>query len=157
TADLLTGRFFTHTEEQGGQNVVVLGYDVADSLFPHGPETALMRQVVISRIKFRVIGVMARQGEFLGLQSFDRQVVIPLGAMHKFHSSRWSNQLRVQALPDVSMGDARDELTGYMRLVRRLMPDEDNNFEINQSEAIEEQMGPIKGGITLAGFFITGL
>jgi putative ABC transport system permease protein len=38
-----------------------------------------------------------------------------------------------------------------------LQPDEPDDFEINRSETIEEQIGPVKTGIALAGFFITGL
>jgi putative ABC transport system permease protein len=55
------------------------------------------------------------------------------------------------------MAAASDELTGIMRGIRGLLPEQPNDFEINQSEALEEQLGPVKSGITLAGFFITGL
>src|SRR5438105_2756892 len=34
TGQFSQGRFFTETESRGGQNVVVLGFDVADALFP---------------------------------------------------------------------------------------------------------------------------
>src|SRR4051812_12565778 len=34
TASFKEGRFFTDTESRGGHNVVVLGYDVAEALFP---------------------------------------------------------------------------------------------------------------------------
>ncbi|MCC5835433.1 MAG: ABC transporter permease, partial [Opitutales bacterium] len=157
TARMLHGRFFTRTEEAGGHNVVVLGYDVADGLFPEGVEFAVDQQVTINRMRFTVIGVLARQGSFLGRQSFDQQAIMPLPTLRKFHSGRWSVSIRVQAMPDADLAAARDELTGMMRGVRRLMPGEDNNFEINQSEALEAELGPIKSGIALAGFFITGL
>lgn len=157
TADIRHGRFFNRAEEVGSHPVTILGYDVADALFPAGIETAIGETVMIARHKFTVIGVLARQGDFLGMQSFDKQAIMPLSAMRKFHRGGWSNSLRVQALPDVPMSYAHDELVGYMRLIRKLMPDQDNDFEVNRSEAIEEQIAPIKGGITLAGFFITGL
>jgi putative ABC transport system permease protein len=157
TADLSYGRFFNRSEEVGSYPVTILGYDVADALFPAGIATAIEETVLIARHKFTVIGVLSRQGDFLGMQSFDKQAIMPLSAMRKFHRGNWSNSLRVQALPDVSMSHAHDELVGYMRLIRRLMPDQDNDFEVNRSEALEEQIGPIKAGLTLAGFFITGL
>lgn len=157
TARMLHGRFFTRAEEFGGHNVVILGYDVADGLFPEGVEFAIDQQVTINRLRFTVIGVLARQGSFLGMQSFDQQAIMPLPTLRKFHSGRWNVSIRVQAGPNVDLAAARDELTGMMRGVRRLMPGQDNNFEINQSEALEEQLGPIKSGIALAGFFITGL
>ena len=35
TSSFKEGRFFNDTESRGGRNVVVLGYDVAESLFPN--------------------------------------------------------------------------------------------------------------------------
>ena len=34
TVDCVEGRFFNELESRGGANVVVIGYDVADALFP---------------------------------------------------------------------------------------------------------------------------
>src|SRR5438309_347031 len=47
------GRFFTETEARGGANVCVLGYDVADALFPN--QSALAKTVQIDGNPFRVI------------------------------------------------------------------------------------------------------
>ena len=55
------------------------------------------------------------------------------------------------------MDAAFDELTGVYRRVRSLLPEDENDFEINRSEALEESLGPVKSGIAIAGFFITGL
>jgi putative ABC transport system permease protein len=157
TADIGQGRFFTFSEELSARNVILLGYDVADTLFPEGMEEALGDEVVINGFKFRVIGVLERQGSFLGLQSFDNQVIIPLPSMLRFYTGNWRNSIRVQAAPGVEPGLAVDELTGLYRRIRGLLPEERNDFEINRSEALEEQLGPVKSGLALAGFFITGL
>ena len=157
TADISDGRFFTFSEEQSARNVIVLGHDVADTLFPEGIEQATGGEVVISGFKYRVIGVLERQGSFLGLQSFDNQVIIPLPSMLRFYSGNWRNSIRVQAAPEADMDVAVDELTGLYRRIRGLLPEERNDFEINRSEALEEQLGPVKSGLALAGFFITGL
>ena len=45
TSSFKEGRFFTETESRGGHNVVVLGYDVAEALFPTG--SALDKTVMI--------------------------------------------------------------------------------------------------------------
>lgn len=157
TASVLHGRFFTAPEAVSGRNVVLLGYEVANVLFPEGMETAVGQTVHIRQVRFTVIGVLSRQGSFLGMQSFDNQVILPLPALRKFYSGNWSNHLRVLKKPTASLSAARDEITGLMRTIRALEPGEDNDFEVNQSEAIEDQLGPIKKGIAIAGFFITGL
>jgi putative ABC transport system permease protein len=157
TATIDNGRFFTWSEETSGSPVAVIGHDVADTLFPEGIDNAVGERVVINGYKFTVIGVMERQGSFLGMQSFDKQVVVPLPALLRFY--RWDrhNNIRVQAAPGADMELAVDELTGLYRRLRGLLPEERDDFEINRSEALEEQLGPVKSGIALAGFFITGL
>lgn len=154
------GRFFTPPEATSGQNVVILGSEVADGLFG-GSEQAVGKRVKISNINYTVIGVFAQQGSFLGLFSFDNQAVMPLASMRKFFTARrwWSGQDSVQVLKraDVHLDDARDELTGAVRRIRGLMPDQENDFELNASDAVEDTLGPIKAGIAVAGFVITGL
>lgn len=157
TADLESGRFFTHSEELSARNVVVLGHDVANTLFPEGTERAAGERVRIAGFKFDVIGILERQGSFLGLQSFDKQVIIPLPSLQRFYRWEGRNNIRVQVQPDADGAYAVDELTGLYRRLRGLLPEEPNDFEINRSEALEEQLGPVKSGIALAGFFITGL
>lgn len=157
TADLDTGRFFTYGEELGRQNVIILGYEVGNSLFPEGPEAAIGDFVIINGIKFKVIGMMERQGSFLGLQSFDKQAIVPISAMRKFYDSDWTNNLRVQIAKGADPQLAEDELMGLYRRIRGLLPEEESDFELNRSEALEEQLGPVKSGLAIAGFFITGL
>lgn len=157
TADLEDGRFFTHSEEMSASNVVVLGHDIANTLFPDPGEPVLGEDVTISGFRFRVIGLLERQGSFLGLQSFDNQVIIPLPAMLRFYTRDRTNNIRVQAKPGADMDLAADELTGLFRRIRGLLPEERDDFEVNRSEALEDQLGPVKSGLAIAGFFITGL
>ncbi len=159
TAEIEFGRFFTGAEDIAGRNVVVLGHDVAKTLFPEGADRAVGQYVKIRKIKYEVVGVYARQGKFLGMQSWDQNAAIPLKSLRKFFVNRWydSTVIRVKKRSASSIQDARDEIIGAMRRVRALKPGEDNDFEVNFSEIIEEQLGPIKSGIALAGFFVTGL
>jgi putative ABC transport system permease protein len=159
TATIAYGRFFTDSESVAGRNVAVIGHDVAEALFPDSHERAVGQSVKIRDVKYMIVGVYAKQGSFLGLQSFDRNVVMPLASLRKFFVNRWWNSatIKVQKWPEATVEEARDEITGAMRRIRALHPDEENDFEVNQSDAIEEQLGPIKSGLALAGFFITGL
>src|SRR5207237_4732859 len=63
TATFKEGRFFNETESRAGRNVCVLGYDVAEALFPTG--SALDKTVMIDNNPFRVVGVYTKQGTFL--------------------------------------------------------------------------------------------
>src|SRR5438034_1348299 len=67
TIDCTSGRFFNELESRGGANVVVIGYDVADALFPS--QSPIDKSVLINGQLFKVVGVNTRQGTFLGLFS----------------------------------------------------------------------------------------
>lgn len=149
------GRFFNETESRSGRNVVVLGFDVAESLFPN--ESALGKTVMISGTPFRVLGVYAKQGTFLGLFSFDSYAVVPLPAFMKAFSSRLDTSIRVKVRDKSRIEIAKGELTGAMRRVRGLAPEEKDDFEINEQSALRSTLDPIKSGIAVAGLFVTGL
>ena len=155
TASFSQGRFFTESESHGGQNVVVLGYDVAEALFPQG--SPLDKIVQIDSHPFRVVGVYARQGTFLGLFSFDTYAVVPLGAFMKNFSSRLDTSIRVKVKDKNNLQAAIDELTGDMRRVRQLRPEQKDDFSINEQSALRSTLDPIKTGIAMAGLFVTGL
>jgi len=155
TSGFKEGRFFNEAESRGGRNVVVLGYDVAEALFPD--QSALEKTVIISGAPFRVVGVYAKQGTFLGLFSFDTYAVVPLGAFMKSFSARLDTSIRVKMRDKYRTEAARDELTGVMRRIRGLRPEQKDDFSINEQGALRETIGPIKAGIATAGLFVTGL
>lgn len=153
-SDMAEGRFFNDFEDQQGSKVAIIGFDVADALFPN--ESSIDQTVLVRGAPFRVIGVSERQGSFLGVFSWDSSIIIPIRAYRYNINGRDEGEVRVQY--DVTRGDqARDELRGLMRRIRQLDPEDRDDFEINESATIREQLDPIKNGIAIAGIFITGL
>jgi putative ABC transport system permease protein len=156
TADFAEGRLFTDAEDQAARQVCILGSDVAQALFP--ARSALGATVIVAGQPFEVIGVLARQGSFLGLFSFDNQMVMPLGAFRKYYGVRNDDtEIMVKMKDKNRIEQAREELTGDMRRVRGLEPGARDNFSINGGEAFKEKLDPIKKGIAFAGLFVTGL
>jgi putative ABC transport system permease protein len=155
TIDCTEGRFFNELESRGGANVVVIGYDVADALFPS--DSPIGKSVLINGQLFKVIGVNTRQGTFLGLFSWDSMVAIPLGAFNKYFSAKSESDVRVKVKDKTKLTEAKDELTGLMRRVRGLPPEKKNDFSINEQQAFKSTLDPVKNSIAIAGLFITGL
>jgi len=156
SADFKEGRLFNETESVGGRQVCVLGFDVAEALFPNS--SPLDQSVKISGQPYTVIGVLAKQGSFLGLFSFDNQVMVPLNAYRKYFSfNSNSSQLRVKVKDKHRMEEAKEELVGAMRRVRGLLPGERDNFTVNQQQAFRDQLDGVTKVIAIVGFFITGL
>ena len=156
SVDLREGRFFSATESRGARNVCVLGCDVADALFPE--RTALGEIVTLGSEKFRVVGIFAKQGSFLGLFSFDNQIAIPLSAFKKFFVKKGSEtDVRVKMRDKEHVEEAKAELIGDMRRVRSLLPDQEDDFAVSTQDSFKQALDPIKTGIAVAGLFITGL
>ena len=154
-AEYSEGRLFNDTESSAARQVCTLGFDVAEALFPN--RSPLGETVIISGQPFEVVGVFAKQGEFLGMFSFDNQVVIPLAAFQKYFSFRRGAELRVKIHDKKRMEEAKEELVGAMRRVRGQLPGERDNFSVNDQQAFKAQLDPVKNGIAMAGLFITGL
>ena len=155
TFDFKEGRFFNELESRGGANVCVVGYDVANALFPSA--SPLDKSVLINGQPFKVIGVISRQGTFLGLFSLDSIVVMPLPAFQKYFTAKSEADILVKVKDKTKLAEAKDELVGIMRRVRGLSPEKKDDFSINEQQALKSTLDPIKNSIAIAGLFITGL
>src|SRR3954449_1759030 len=153
--DFNEGRFFNELEAKGAANVCLLGYDVADALFPG--ESPVGKDVQISGQRFKVIGVGARQGSFLGLFSLDSIVIVPLPSFKRYFSAKSESDVRVKVKDKTQLAEAKGELTALMRRVRALPPEKKDDFNINEQQAFKSTLDPVKNSIAIAGLFITGL
>jgi putative ABC transport system permease protein len=153
--NLADGRAFNEEEAQRGARVVVIGDGIADALFPD--EDPLNKQVRIRGQRFIVIGVLERQGNFLGMENLDNQMVIPVTAMASIYDLRWNVQLSVQFPTEEALVDGEYEVIGAMRQIRGLDPLDDDDFAINQAALFEQEFQTMKVMIYGIGIFLTGL
>ena len=152
STDIERGRFFTASEDKVGARVTIIGGGIKDAFF--GDEDAIGKYIKIDNLKFRVIGVLEKQGKFLGLFSVDKQAVLPLGAYKRIFSKRGRMRLSVK-VPENKIDEGLDEISGVMRQIRGLRPSEKSDFAINQTKAFESQYNRLKIAIGGTGFFIT--
>jgi putative ABC transport system permease protein len=153
--DVALGRFLSADEVEGGRPVCVIGNDVATNLFLR--ESPLHKKIKIGERQLEVIGVLAKRGSFLGLQSFDNQVILPVS---QFVFSYWrhpSFDLQVKVFHLDHLEDAKEELRGLMRKIRRVAPADPDNFAINQQEQFVKVFDAITGIIAAVGLLVTGM
>jgi len=152
---LSQGRFMTPGESSGGRPVCVLGSEVAANLFQRVPP--LGNRIMIGDTSFEVIGVLEKQGTFLGMFSLDNQALVPLP---QFTSAFWHNpdyQIQVKVIELAQLDEAKEELRSAMRKVRRLAPNDPDDFGINQQDQFVKMFHRLGGTIAAVGIFITGL
>ncbi len=148
------GRFLSQSEASGGQPVVVLGYDVAQNLFPI--ETPIGKNVKVGGYTFRVIGVLEKQGSMMGMQ-LDSRVIIPIQAFLQRYGARWGISIIVKASDIKNIEDTKEELRGILRKVRNVKPAVEDDFAINQQEMIIQTFNAIGAVVAGIGLFITAL
>lgn len=121
------GRFFLVEEETRGAQVAIIGYDIAERLFPG--EDPLGRTVRLGRRGFTVIGVQSRLGTSGGV-SLDRYVWVPLPAYERVFGAAPTLQVSARAPEGGSFDLAQDRARATMRARRNLAPGEEDNFDI---------------------------
>src|SRR2546422_3055047 len=149
------GRFLSAPEAQGGRPVCVIGSTVATNLFQGA--SPLGNKVTIGERAYEVVGVLEKQGSFMDGGSVDNQAMIPLPQFVTFF---WSDpdymiQIKVKHLQELE--DAKEELRGAMRKIRRLAPNDPDDFAINQQDQFVQMFHRVAGTIAAIGLFITGL
>ena len=153
-AEMEVGRFFSEAEADGGRPVAVLGYSVAENLFPS--ETPLGKQVKIGSGMYKVVGVLAKQGNFLGQDLDDRAIIPIMNFLQKYGTRRGvSISVKVKDLKDIE--NAKEEIRGIMRKIRQVKPTEEDDFAINQQEMLIQTFNTIGGVVAGIGLFITAL
>jgi putative ABC transport system permease protein len=152
---LTAGRFLTKLEAYANRDLCVIGSEIAEKLFVR--ESPLGKKLRLGEQQFEVIGVLEKRGSVMGRMSLDSQVIIPIQKMTR--TFRWepSCTIQVKVGDPGQMENAREELRGLMRKIRRVRPGADDDFAINQQEELVNQFRRVSTVIATAGFFITGL
>jgi putative ABC transport system permease protein len=154
-AEIDEGRFYTAEEARRGAKVAVLGSSVADALFDR--EYPLGKQVRISGQRFFVIGLLEKQGKFLGIEDTDNRIVVPISAFQQTFGSRGSVRLAVKFFNEQTFSEGQYEIEGTMRGIRQLDPLEENDFAVNKPEAFQQQYDAMTYAIYGIGIFLTSL
>ena len=152
STNIAQGRFFTRSEDRSGSRVTVIGDGIKKAFF--GEQDPIGQYIKIDDVKFRVIGVLEKQGKFLGLFSVDKQAILPSGAYKRIFSRRGWMRLSVK-IPENRVEESIDEISSVMRHIRGLKPNEKNDFAINQTKIFEKQYNTLKMAIGGTGVFIT--
>ncbi|HUP03511.1 MAG TPA: ABC transporter permease [Bryobacteraceae bacterium] len=153
--DFASGRFFTAAENQRAAHVVVIGSNVAQSLFPAGD--AIGHPVMIDGAEYTVIGVYAKaKGGFFGENGQDDAVVFPLRTAETHYPQIDNYFITAKALPG-KRNDAYDEVRWAMRRLRHLQSGDEDDFAISTPDQIIHQFDQITGLIGLVAIAISGL
>lgn len=146
------GRFLTEIDVDLVKNVIVLGKDAVESLFPF---TYPVGEIVkLEGRRFEVIGVLEEQGNQFG-QSRDNILVIPLTYYQKMYGKDGSINITIAAKSPEVLDDAIEEVITILRTERKLSPGKDNDFEIFNSASLIETWNDLSRSLKIGSVLIS--
>lgn len=151
---LSMGRNFSEADIESGRNVAILGSDVVAKLFGDRPSDALNTGVRVGDVRYQVIGILKGKGSS-NLFSADNIVLTTVSNTRRtFNRPNASYQINV-FVDDINHLDmAIGEATGTLRVLRHMLPNEENNFYISRSDSIAEMLFRSLGTVTAAAALI---
>src|SRR4030095_10114246 len=123
------GRWLTEADNQQRRNVIVIGVDAREALFPNPDDSPIGKVVRMNGDTWEIIGVLEkRKSGFFGENEEDRKVLMPYRTSRKVAPLRDHLLMTIQAKPG-QLNDAVSEIEGILRLRREVKYAEKNNFD----------------------------
>ena len=127
------GRNFNEEDIQYARQVAIIGKDIQNEIFT--TEYPLQKTIRIDGRPYTVIAVLEKKGQIFG-QSFDNMVVIPYTAGINAYGGNRGIGIQLRS-PEISMiQQTIDEVTGIMRVIRKVNPADENDFEVITNDSL---------------------
>ncbi|WP_231459407.1 MULTISPECIES: ABC transporter permease [unclassified Pedobacter] len=155
--ELQSGRYFTDNESNNGSPVCLIGSEIAEGLF--GSDNPIGKQVQILGRRVTVIGVFLKEGEDMLGTSLDKNVNIPINfakGILDIQNDRYDPQITVRGSENVSLEEVESELRGVMRSIHRIRPNQEDDFALNKTTILSNQLDKMFDVVKLAGWVIGG-
>ena len=135
--NLAAGRLLLDADVDSARSVCVLGFGLATNIFPNS--SAVGEFIKVDGVNYSVVGVLESKGGTMGGDQ-DNFAVVPLTTGLNRYGRQWrSLNILVQA-PDRARYDATvDEVRGAMRIIRKVPPGKEDDFEIASNNSMIEQ------------------
>src|SRR6266542_91939 len=154
---LREGRFITDLDDQQRSNVMVIGVNAADALFPGMESNIAGTQVRMGGYNFEVIGVLEkRKAGFFGENEEDNAVFIPFRTAQKLAPARGYVLLIIKGR-STQLNEALTQSEEILRRRRNVKFGDPNNFDIKTADKFIEQFDSIFAMVGLLAIAISCL
>ncbi len=151
--ELERGREFRSNDIDYSNYVCVLGDYVVDKImYDIDPIGQIVR---VDGHPMKVIGILKKKPDVFG-QTVDNYVVLPLTTFQSIYGKRnGSVEITVMANNQADYGRTIESAIGYMRLIRKIEPGEENDFEIFSNDSLIDQVNDITGPIKIGALAVS--
>jgi len=153
---LQQGRFISEIDDQHRRNVMVIGINVVEALFPNKSQIA-GTQVEMGGKTFEIIGVLEkRKGGFFGENEEDNAIFIPYRTARKLSPRSDFLMLMIRARSG-QLRTAIEQVEEILRRQRGVKFNEPNNFDLGTADRFIEQFDSITAAVGLIAIAISGV
>jgi putative ABC transport system permease protein len=148
--DIVQGRGITRIDDTRAIRVAVIGDAIATKLFPD--ELAVGKQIQLGPFRYRVIGVLERQGGLIGMIR-DAAIVIPWGAYQAdfSYSRNVVEDIQIKFQTEQAMAAGQGMVEEILRTRHQLRPGQENDFDIETASEVLDAWNTIKNVLLAAG------
>jgi putative ABC transport system permease protein len=153
--DIELGGWFVNADDLASRAVAVIGWDVKDELFPL--QDPIGRTFTIDGVPFRIVGVVAQQGNVLG-QTEDTNVYVPISTFRKTWGTRRSIDMLIKARGGVPGVEASvDEVRAVIRALRHTAFRAPDPFGVVTAESLQDLWRQISAAAFILTFLIASV
>jgi putative ABC transport system permease protein len=151
------GRFITEADNEQRRNVVVIGVNAADALFPGQQDRIAGTEVRMGGYNFEIIGVLEkRKNAFFGENEEDNAVYIPLRTAQKIAPARGWLLFVIRARSG-QLNEALTQSEDVLRRRRNVKFGNPDDFDIKTADNFVKQFDSIFAMIGLVAIAISSL
>ena len=153
---LREGRFISETDDQQRANVLVIGVNAAEALFP-GANQIAGANVRMGGYNFEIIGVLEkRKAGFFGENEEDNAVYMPFRTAQKIAPARGYLLMVIRARSG-QVNEALTQSEDILRRRRQVKFGDPDNFDIKTADKFIEQFDSITAMVGLIAIAISSL
>lgn len=146
------GRAILRSDVNSNARVVVIGQDIVEDLFPF--EDPVGKFIKIAGTKFKVVGTFEKMGKSTFGESRDNKGVIPITTFEDIFGRYRSIYLTVQSIDIRHLEEAKSQVIGLLRRIRKIPAGEKNDFAIWSNDTLVESFQNTANMIELGAILI---
>ncbi len=142
------GRFFTQTDQDRANDVVVLGHDTAADLF--GGVDPIGQEITVQGRTFMVIGTLEKRPDAFGgggKNPNDNFAFFPIPTFRKLHPEVLDYWISAKFDDQKNKALVEDEIRELLRRRRKVRNEAEDNFAIFGSDSITRLWSQVTGGL----------
>ena len=152
-----SGRFISEADDRERRNVMVIGVNVVDALFPGREEQAVGAELKLSGRPFEIIGVLEkRKNAVFGENDEDNSIYIPYRTAREVSPNSEYVMLVIRARSG-QLPQALDQVEEVLRRRRGVKFDQPNNFDLGTADRMVQQFDSITAMIGIFGIAISSV